>query len=347
MKKKFGLLMLSAVMILSVLAGCSEPETKIVDEKINVYTTFFPLYDFTRQIGGEHVNVVNLVPAGVEAHDWTPKSRELSDIRKAQVFIYNGAGFEGWVEDFLGSLEKTDAPHVVKATKGLNLINVTEVEEKTATDEHAHENEHGHDHGHADEHAHEEKATSTEKEAAHDHAHDHGGVDPHTWLSPLQAKEMSKNIFEALVKVDPQHKADYEKNFATFSAKLDELHKFYQDSLAATKRKEIVVQHEAYGYLCRDYGLTQKAIMGISPDAEPTAQDMKAISDFVKKHDVKYILFEELVSDKVAKTLADDLNIGTLVFSPVEGLTEEQDKAGETYITMMEKNLTNLVKALQ
>jgi zinc transport system substrate-binding protein len=338
MKKKFGLLILSVVLILSVLVGCSEPATKIVDEKINVYTTFFPLYDFTRQIGGEHVNVINLVPVGVEAHDWTPKSRELSDIRKSQVFIYNGAGFEGWVEDFLGSLEKSNAPHVVEATKGLNLINVTEAEEKTATNEHAHEDEHSHDHGHADEQA---------VEHADEHAHDHGGIDPHAWLSPLQAKEMSKNIFDALVKVDSQHKADYEKNFAAFSAKLDEMHKFYQDSLATTKRKEIVVQHEAYGYLCRDYGLTQKAIMGISPDAEPTAQDMKAISDFVKKHDVKYILFEELVSDKVAKTLADDLNIGTLVFSPVEGLTEEQDKAGETYITMMEKNLTNLVKALQ
>jgi zinc transport system substrate-binding protein len=343
-KKKFGLLILSVVLILSVLAGCSEPTTKIVDEKINVYTTFFPLYDFTRQIGGEHVNVVNLVPAGVEAHDWTPKSRELSDIRKAQVFVYNGAGFEGWVEDFLGSLEKADVPLVIEATKGLDLIEIANSDVKATKDEHAHEDEHGHEHGHADEHAH-EKSANADKEATHDH--DHGNVDPHVWLSPLQAKEMSKNIFDALVKVDPKHKADYEKNFTAFDAKLDELHKFYKDSLAGTKRKEIVVQHEAYGYLCRDYGLTQKAIMGISPDAEPTAQDMKSISDFVKKHDVKYILFEELVSDKVAKTLADDLNIGTLVFSPVEGLTEEQDKAGETYITMMEKNLTNLVKALQ
>jgi zinc transport system substrate-binding protein len=276
------------------------------------------------------VNVVNLIPAGVEAHDWTPKSRELSDIRKAQMLVYNGAGFEGWVDDFLGSLENAKSPLVVEATKGLDLIEVSEEEQSTHADEHGHEDEHGH-----------------AEESGHKEEHAHGNFDPHTWLSPLQAKKMSENIFNALVKADPEHKADYEKNFAAFSSKLDELHQFYKDSLANTKRKEIVVQHEAYGYLCRDYGLTQKAIMGISPDAEPTAQDMKEISDFVKKNDVKYILFEELVSDKVAKTLADDLNIGTLVFSPVEGLTEEQEAAGETYISMMEKNLTNLVKALQ
>jgi zinc transport system substrate-binding protein len=87
--------------------------------------------------------------------------------------------------------------------------------------------------------------------------------------------------------------------------------------------------------------------MGISPDAEPTAQDMKEISEFVKQNNVKYIMFEELVSDKVAKTLADDLDIKTIVFSPIEGLTEEQEKAGETYISMMERNLKSLVTALQ
>jgi zinc transport system substrate-binding protein len=338
------------------LAGCGA-SSKIDDSKVNVYTTFFPLYDFARQIGGDHVNVVNLIPTGVEAHDWAPKSRELSDIRKAQVFVYNGAGFEGWVEDFLHSLENAKSPIVVEATKGLTLIEATH-DEAAHADEHAHEeaahaDEHAHEEAaHADEHAHEEAAHADEhaheKAApADEHAHAHGKFDPHTWLSPLQAKKMAENIYNALVQADPDHKAEFTKNFADLSAKLEELHQFYKDSLANTKRKEIVVSHEAYAYLCRDYGLTQMPIMGISADAEPTAQDMKEISAFVKEHDVKYILFEELVSDKVAQTLATDLKIETLVFSPVEGLTKEQEKAGETYISLMEKNLTNLVKALQ
>ncbi|MNL69050.1 High-affinity zinc uptake system binding-protein ZnuA precursor [compost metagenome] len=87
--------------------------------------------------------------------------------------------------------------------------------------------------------------------------------------------------------------------------------------------------------------------MGLTPDSEPTAQDMKKINNFVKEHQVKYIFFEELVSDKLAKTLANDLKIETLVLNPLEGLTDAQMKAGEDYFSIMEKNLQNLVKALQ
>ena len=329
MWKKSTTIALSVILILSLLVGCA-PESKIEEEKVNIYTSFFPLYDLTKQIGGSRVNVINLIPAGVDAHDWTPKSRELSDIKKAQMFVYNGAGFEGWVEEFLNGVDKANGPLVVEATKGLDLIELTEEKaEKEAADGH----DHGHDHGHENEKEHDE--------------HDHGNIDPHTWMSPLQAKKMSENIYQAIIQVDAKNKAEYEQNYQVLQGELEQLHQKYVAEIAKSKRKELVVQHEAYGYLCRDYGLTQMPILGVNPDAEPTAQDMKKISDFVKKHKVKYIMFEEMVSSQVATTLADDLGIGTLVFNPIEGLTEEQEAAGETYVSMMQKNLESLVKALQ
>lgn len=284
------------------IAGCGSSKVGLVEGKVNVVTSFYPLFDFTKQIGGDYVNVINLVPAGVEPHDWSPKSRDIKNMSGAQVFVYQGAGFEGWVKDFLGSLSSNSTVRVVEASQGANLI---------TTDENKKE------------------------------------FDPHAWLSPLNAQKMANNIKTALIEADPAHKDAYEQNYQKYNAKLSELDARYKNELAPTAKKEIAVSHHAFAYLCRDYGLTQMSIMGLSPDAEPTAQDLKQINTYIRDHQLKYIFFEELVSDKLAKTLAKDAKVDTLVLNPLEGLTKEQIDAGEDYISIMDKNLKNLVLALQ
>ncbi|MFF2153750.1 metal ABC transporter solute-binding protein, Zn/Mn family [Paenibacillus chitinolyticus] len=304
-----------------LLAGCGGGQkSAVAEDKINITTSFYPLYDFAVKVGGSHVNVINLVPAGVEPHDWTPKGRDIKNISDSQMFLYQGAGFEGWVDDFLKSLKDSKVKPVVAST-GVELLK-------------AGEEAHDHDHGSGkDEHSH-------TGEAGKD-------TDPHAWLSPKNAKKMSENIKNALVEIDPTHKSDYEANYSAYAAKLDALDKQYKDSLTGLPKKEIAVSHQAFAYLCHDYGLTQMAIMGLSPDAEPTAQDMKKMREYIGEHGIKYIFFEELVSDKLAKTLAKDAKVETLVLNPLEGLTEEQVKQGKDYISVMEENLKNLMKALQ
>ncbi|WP_166238270.1 metal ABC transporter solute-binding protein, Zn/Mn family [Paenibacillus turpanensis] len=349
----------TVVVFIFVLAACGN-RAQLEEGKINIFTSFYPLYDFASQIGGEHVHVVNLVPAGVEPHDWEPKSRELADIRNAELFIYNGAGFESWVHDFLNSLNANEKVAVLEVTEGLQLIKAQPGQD----DGHGHgeaghkEEEHGHAQGETehkeDEHGHAEGETE-HKEGEHGHEHDaaeaahedeHEGFDPHTWLSPLMAQQMAGKIKDKLIEIDPAHKADYEANFNKLNAKLGQLHQQYKETITAAPSKEIVVSHQAFGYIARDYGLTQMPIMGLAPDAEPTAQDMKRIAEFAREHQVKVIYFEELVSDKLAKTLANEIGIGTAVLNPLEGLTEEQQKAGETYVSIMEKNLESLKKGL-
>lgn len=306
--KKMSLLITIIFMSTMIMTGCGSSNSGMVEGKVNVMTSFYPLFDFTQKIGGEHVNVINLIPAGVDSHDWTPKTQDMANITDADLLIYNGLGFEGWVENFLGGLESDSKLVSVEASRGITAI------------------EGSHD------------------EDDHD---DHGELDPHVWLSPLQAKKMAENVKNALIQVDSANQSDYEKNYGQLIEQLDELHYKFEDVIAKSPRKDIVVSHEAYGYLVRDYDINQIGIMGISPNAEPTPQDMKRITDFVKEKDIKYILFEELVSPKLAQTLADDAGIETLVFNPLEGLTNEQIEAGEDYISMMEINLTSIEKALQ
>lgn len=84
-------------------------------------TSFFPLFDFARKVGGDRVEVVNLVPAGVEPHDWEPRPGDVRAIDGARVFIYNGAGLEPWLDRVLGSLENRK-PITVEASKGIPLL---------------------------------------------------------------------------------------------------------------------------------------------------------------------------------------------------------------------------------
>ena len=297
------------------VAGCASDE-QYVGGKVNVVTSIYPLYDFATQIGGEHAHVVNLVPAGVEPHEWQPKSRDAQRMVNADLFIYNGAGFEGWVRDFLDSLKPGEKPVIVEASDGIELIRG-----ESATEHHSDE-EDGHE-GHGTEY------------------------DPHVWLSPLQAIRMAENVKDGFVRADPDHKADYEANFRALSDRLQALHQKYEQSLAGARGKEIVVSHQSFGYLCRDYGLKQIAIMGLSPDSEPTAQDLKRVRQLVRERGIKVIFFEKLLSGKLVKTIAEDAGAETLVLDPLEGLTPEEEKAGADYVSIMESNLQNLLKALQ
>ncbi|MEK4527714.1 zinc ABC transporter substrate-binding protein [Paenibacillus sp. FSL H8-0104] len=323
-----GLLILT-LLVLSACGQDSSNSAKIVEGKVNVVTTFYPVYAFTTAIGGEDANVINLLPTGVEPHDWTPKSQDIVNTSKAQLFLYNGAGLEGWVPNFLKSLNSDTQVKSVAVSEGVKLLTA--------------EGDDGHGHGeeHEDEHADEHTDEATSEEVADHH------IDPHTWVSPKSAMIMAENIKNSLVEADPDHKAGYEQRYEELRTKLETLDQRFTDELANVPNNEIVVSHQAFGYLARDYGLTQHAIMGLSPDAEPTGQDIVKLAKLVKDEGIKYIFFEELVSDKLAKTLASEAGVETMVLNPVEGLTKEQATNGDDYFTLMEKNLQNLLIALK
>lgn len=339
----FGLL--AALLLLA--AGCAGGEQPAGETggrdgpegRLKVAASFYPLYDFAKKIGGEHADVVNLVPAGVDSHDWSPKLQDMKRISEADVFLYLGAGYEGWVDDFLAALNGGDGPLAVEAARGAELIRLSgragaHAAASGEADGPADGSGHGHDHENGHEH---------DNNHGHDHGHD---VDPHVWLSPKQAAVLADNIKDAFAKADPDHRADYEARHAELLDRLRELDGKLQTLAAEASQKTFIVSHESFGYLARDYGLTQLGVMGLSPDAEPTAKKLREIRETAERLGIRYILFEELVSPRVAETLAASLGIETLVLNPLEGLTEEQLAAGDDYFTVMERNLTTLAIAL-
>lgn len=383
--------------IMLVVAGCgsnannagsnqnaapdSTPVNNAAGEKLKVKTSFYPMYEFTRQVAGDLAEVENLVPAGVEPHDWEPSPQDMAAITDADVFVYNGAGMESWAEQVLDSAAGQHVL-VIEASKGLEIMEGTPHSHDHEGDDHAHEEE-GHDHDEADhahegeeahsheeadhdhegeEHAHDEADHAHEEEAhdhdeadhahegeeahSHDHDHDHGGLDPHVWLSPAMAIQQVRNIEKGLSEAAPEHKEAFKANADAYVAQLEALDKEFQEGLKDSFRKDFITQHAAFGYLAKQYGLTQVPIAGLSPEQEPSAAQMAEIIEFAKEHNVKTIFFETLVSSKVADTIAAELGAKSAVLNPIEGLTEEDIAGGLDYLGLMRQNLEALKAAL-
>lgn len=313
-KRVFGLLVLVFIVVFA-LVGCGRDVKKAdSDSKITVYTSFYPMYDFTKKVGGDRVNVVNLVPPGMEPHDWEPAPTDIANLDKANVLVYSGAGMEHWVDKVVKSL-KNDKLVLVEASKGVTLLQ-----------------------GHKEEHP---TPQVGETHGAQE------GMDPHVWLDPMNGKKQMEAIKNGLVQADPKNADYYEANYKKYRLEFDKLDKEFKETLSPLTRKEMIVSHQAFSYLAGAYGLTQKSIRGISPDEEPDPAKMGEIIRFAKEYDVKVIFFEEMVSPKIAETIARETGAKVMVLSPLENLTNEQVKAGDDYFSVMRRNLAALKAALE
>ena len=301
-------------------------------DKLDIKVSFYPMYEFTKNITLDLADVEVLIPAGIEPHDWEPTAQDMAKISDADVLVYNGAGMEGWAQQVIDSASGSKLI-TVEASKGLDIMEGTEEEEE-------------------EEHAHEEGEAAGEAEHDHDdtehgeEAHDHGGLDPHVWLDPALAVQEVRTIEAALSAASPDHAAAFKANSEVYIAKLQQLDQDFKDGLKDSKRKDFITQHAAFGYLAREYGLTQVPIAGLSPEQEPSAAQMAGIVEFAKEHDVKTIFFETLVSSSVADTIAQEIGARSAVLNPIEGLTDEDTKNNLDYLSIMRQNLEALRAAL-
>jgi zinc transport system substrate-binding protein len=153
-------------------------------------------------------------------------------------------------------------------------------------------------------------------------------------------------VRDALTQADPSGRGTFDLNAARYQMDLKALVRSYQAGLRTCDRRVIVTSHAAFGYLAMKYGLKQEAISGISPEAEPDPQRLAELADLVKRTGVTTIFTEELVSPRVAETLARETGASTAVLNPLEGLTSGEQARGDTYVSVMHQNLATLRTAL-
>ncbi len=173
-----------------------------------------------------------------------------------------------------------------------------------------------------------------------------GTTDPHVWLDPVRMASIVRVAQRELTKADPKGRAVYARNAARVLAELSALDTRYRDGLAHCERDVIVTAHEAFGHLAQRYGLRQEGVAGLSPDAEPDARRIAQLTDLVKQLGVTTVFTEELVSPRIAQTLAREAGVHTETLNPLEGLTDRELRRGDDYVSVMDANLTKLQAAL-
>ncbi|WP_208590624.1 metal ABC transporter solute-binding protein, Zn/Mn family [Gracilibacillus suaedae] len=356
--KKMSIVILS---ILFLLLGCNAEENSQANQQesendtLQIYSTLYSLAYFTEEIGGEFVEVETILPPGSDPHNFEPTSKMMVDIAEGDMFLYNGANLEAYAEQIEEALVGEDVL-MLEAAKGVSLVEHVHGNE---AEEHSHEEEHAHEedeHSHEEEHVHEEDDHSHEEEQEHEeedaheedeaHDHDHGDEDPHLWLDPIRAIELARNIKDGLIELNPKQEETFEANFRDLEEGLIALDDEFHQQLESAPNNEILVTHAAYGYWEQSYGIEQIAISGVSPSEEPSQKQLEGILDRVENNNIQYLLFEQNIEPKVAEVIQAETNVESLQLHNLSILTDEDIENGETYFSLMERNLDVLTEAV-
>ncbi len=301
-RKLFIILIVLVILVGGIYLLTKKNQTLInQNNKLQVTASFYPLYYFSQQIGGNKASVINITPAGAEPHDYDPSTGDIARIESSNMLVLNGA-VESWGNKIKNIL---NGQNTLVITAGDGLLTKTLNEDGVV------------------------------------------GKDPHVWLDPILAKKEMANIAAGFVKIDPKNKNYYENNEKQLDQQLDKLNEDFKNGLRNCDQKNIITSHAAFAYLGERYGLNQVAIAGLSPDAEPSSKQLADIADFAKRNNIKYIFFESLVSPKLSQTIANEVGAKTLVLDPIEGIDDNDIKAGKNYFTLMYQNLKNLQIALK
>lgn len=318
MRKNIKTLLVLGLLLVMVITAGIFMFVKPRQDSPEVIASFYPLGHFAKILIPDQ-EVLILVPIGVEPHDFELSTQDTVKLSKSKLLIYNGNGFEPWVEDFLSTEEAQE----------LKTLNVSQFIDSLEHEE----DEHGED--------------EEEHEAEDGHEHGPNEFDPHFWLDPLNASKIINSIAAELKIIYPEKSAQIDENLAKYASELSALHSEYQLGLSSCQQDTIIVSHNAFSYLANRYNFGIISIAGISPESEPSAQKLAEISQVAKEKEVRHIFFETLVSPKLSETIANEVGAETLVLNPLENLTKQEQLQGEDYLSIMRKNLFNLQIALE
>lgn len=273
--------------------------------KLQVVTTLPVLKDFVEQIGQDRVSVSTLLTGMESEHTYTPKPGDILAIKKARLMVQIGLGLEVWVK---GLVANADNPELllVTASNGIPLIR------------------------------------DEEKPAGGD-IHSHEGGNPHIWLDPENAKIMIREITDGLIKMDPSGKDLYLKNQGNYLMKLDQTETILLAELKGLRNKTIITQHPAWPYFVRRFGLKVAGNIVTQIGAEPSAKHITSLIQLIKKQNIRVIISEPQLSNKIPQMIASETGAKLIVLSPLTGAIP----GTETYISLIEYNVHQIIEAIK
>ncbi len=279
--------------------------------------------DLVRQVGGSHVEVIEILKPGGDIHHFEPAPKDLADMRGAKLLLASGKGLETYLDKLRDSLG--------------SQVKLVEVGEKVPSIPYA--DEHDHEHEHEKEGAKEHKKAEPEE-----HDHHHGEFDPHWWHSAENMKRAARIVADELKAADPANAAAYEEGAKAAIKRFTELKSWAQKEIARIPRgdRKLVTAHAAFGYFCKEYGLEPLSVLGIGRNDDASSQHIAETIEDIREHGIRAIFPEDQANPKVLAEIARStgVKVGTAL------VADGTAKSAHTFETMLSHNVRAIVDAL-
>lgn len=330
---KKNILILFTLLFSIIFSSCKEVNKNNIDnDKLKVVTTIFPIYDFSRNIAENNINLQMIIKPGIEIHSFNTTPSDIIDIQNSDVFIYIGGESEQWAEKIVSSMD----------TNGKKIIRL--IDYVKALDEEIIEGmEQDIDHNHKEESNYEEHKNHIEE------SHTHEGIyDEHIWTSPKNAQLMVTAICNALSEIDADNADMYKSNSEKYNQELTALDNEIRNAVSSSKRKNIVFGDRfPFRYLAEEYGLEYRApFTGCSSQVDASPKTIAYLINYIKDNKIPYLYYIELSNEKIANTLIEQTGVSKLKLHSVQNVSKEEFDSGATYLSIMRDNLESLKKGL-
>lgn len=308
MPRKIILVLMFVLSFLPV--SCRQKPEPVNPSKLSVVASIFPLYDFARQVGGDKIEVTLLVPPGTDLHHYELKPADIVKVGQCDIFLFTNFEMENWAYKIIGTASKKSSMLAVETGSGAFLLPLSDSE--------------------------------------HDQEAQAAGFDPHIWLDADNAKKMVDNIAAAFIQKDSRNSDYYLKNASDYKMKISALDEQYRKELSACKKRTLLhAGHWAFAYLAKRYNLRYIAAYNILAESEPAPQTVLFLVDQIKSEGVRYLYYEDMINPRLAQMISRETGAGLLKLSNGHDVSAENIRKGETFISLMEKNLENLKKGLE
>lgn len=347
------------------LAGCSSGDDSGAgsDRTVRAIATTTQIADIVREVGGDQVEVTQLLQPNTDPHDYEPRPSDVEAFPDAEVVFMNGGHLDDWVEELID--DSGSEARVVDLGASVPVRLEGGDHDHDGDEKAAGQGEHGHDHGESktgdEEHGHDHGESKTgdeahghdehEGEQAGDEGHDHGEgeIDAHWWHDPTNARAAVDRVAAALTRLDPGGRKAFASNARAYRSELGELDRAIEACLGripANERK-LVTDHEAFGYFANRYGLEVigAVIPALTTQAEPSAGDLAELEQTIRAEGVRAVFPESSVPSSTARAIARDTGASADFTLYGDSLGPAGSKAG-TYIGMMETNAGRIARGL-
>ena len=317
--KKVVLIILVILIVLGIgiILFKGKENKNVNDNKIKVVASNFASYDFLRAIIGDNkdVDLTFLLGPGKEAHSYEPTAGDLLSIQNSDLFVYIGGDSEKWANKVLEALENNHNKKVMCIAEVVDKLEEQEID--GAEDEEEEEEE--------------------------------GAFDDHIWTSPSNAIKMVNALEEAMEEIDENNKKEYKDNAESYIAKIKEIDNKIQEIVDNKVRDRLVFADKMpMQYFINYYKLNvSAAFSGCSTETEPSAKTIAYLEKVVKEENIPIILYIELNPGRVAKTIADETGTKAMQIQTLHNVSLDDFNNGESWVSLMERNIDVLKEALQ